>query len=420
MTPKHALPGRRLTRRGFLQVAGGAAAGGLVLGACGGDDSAATATATGAPANGNGHPQAAIGPVDQQKQRRIRTGLTAWDPEQTFDGLTLFAPSLGFSAFLIDMNGQIAHQWDIVEPGGQNTVWFVDMLPNGNLMAMVHQPAGDAPPFVFKGGIVMELDWDGNVVWQFDDPDLHHDVRVLPNGNLLLLRAEAVPDDLVPQLQGGLAGTEGDSVWTDYVVEATRDGEIVWEWHAWEHLDPEVEVRNPSDTRLEWTHGNSVDQNEDGDALVSFRNTNAVVRVDRATGQVAWRLGAPAVGQQHDASFLPSGNVLVFDNGPHRLDNSLPYSRVIEVDPATDEVVWEYFDPFFMNFLSPFISGAQRLANGNTLITEGNFGRIFEVNAQAQIVWEYISDRFVTNPILGENNGIFRAYRYPEDAFLRT
>ena len=72
-----------------------------------------------------------------------------------------------------------------------------------------------------------------------------------------------------------------------------------------------------------------------------------------------------------------------------------------------------------MNFLSPFISGAQRLANGNTLITEGNFGRIFEVTAEGQLVWEYISDHFTVNPFLGENNGIFRASRHPVGAFQR-
>ena len=407
--------GRQLSRRGFLQGAGGAAVGsaGLVFAAC--QDNGTDVVA---PAE-NGA-SAVIGPVEQQKQRRIRTGLTGWDPSKAFDGLTLFAPSLGTGAYLIDMEGRTVHSWDIVEAGGKNTVWFVDLRENGNLFVIVNQPSGDAPAFVFKGGIIMELAWDGSVVWQLEDPDQHHDARLLPNGNLLMLRAEPVPADIAARLQGGVPGTEGDSVWTDWVAEVTREGETVWEWHAWEHLDPDVDIRNSRDTREEWTHGNSVDQMPNGDAIVSFRNINAVVIVDRQSGEITWKLTAPTVAQQHNASYLENGNILIFDNGAHKSDNSLPFSRVIEVDPETSEIVWQYQDAGLLNFFSPFISGAQRLANGNTLITEGNFGRIFEVTMAGELVWEFISDHFTVNPFLGENNSIFRAFRYETDAFLRT
>ena len=413
------LQGRSLSRRGFLRAAGGTALGsaGLVLAACsGGGSPEAAATATiSRPGSA-----AIIGPVEQQRQRRMGTGLTAWDPTKTFDGLTLFAASLGTGAYLVDMEGQVVHTWDITEAGGDSSVWFVDLLENGNLFAIVHKATGEAPPFVFQGGIMMEIAWDGGIVWQFEDPDQHHDARLLANGNLLLLRAEQVPPDIAAQVQGGVPGTEGDSRWTDWVAEVTRDGETVWEWHAWEHLDPAVDIVNPQDTRLEWTHGNSVDQLPNGDAIISFRNINTVVIADRETGEVSWKLTAPTVAQQHDAHHLPNGNILIFDNGAHRTDNALPYSRVIEVDPATSEIVWEYRDPFFMNFLSPFISGAQRLPNGNTLITEGNFGRIFEVTQTGELVWEYVSEFFTVNPILGENNGIFRAFRYADDAYQRS
>ena len=429
---------RRLSRRGFLVAAGGAAVGsaGLALGACGdNEDSSAGAVAT-----VEGDSTAVVkGPVEQQRQRRTRLGLTGWDPSKTFDGLTLFSPLLGSAAHLIDMEGQIVHTWEITEPGAARAVWSVNMLENGNILAFVHDPevggGSDAPPFVFKGGIIMELAWDGSIVWQVEDPDAHHDARMLPNGNLLILRTEAVPPDIAAQLQGGVPGTEGTSVWADWVAEVTPESETVWEWHAWEHLDPAVDIRNAQDTRQEWTHGNSVDQLPNGDALVSFRNINTVVIVNRESGEITWKLTAPTIrdtegeeetitpsplAQQHDASVLPNGNILIFDNGSHRIDNSVPFSRAIEVDPATSEIVWKYQDFSLMNFVSPFISGVQRLPNGNTLITEGNFGRIFEVTTEGELVWEYISDKFVVNPFLGENNSVFRAYRYPEDAFQRT
>lgn len=152
--------------------------------------------------------------------------------------------------------------------------------------------------------------------------------------------------------------------------------------------------------------------------MISFRNINLVGIISRETGEFTWRMGAPELAQQHHPTVLPNGNILIFDNGAHRLDNVLTYSRVIEVDPAASEIVWEYRDPTFMNFFSPFISGAQRLPNGNTMITEGNFGRLFEITAEGELVWEYISSHFTANPFLGEGNSIFRAWRHSADDFL--
>ena len=414
MTSKQAWPGRRLSRRGFLQVAGGAAAGGLVLGACGSDDNgSAAATATGEPATAQ--PQGAIGPVDQVKERRRGAGLTGWDPEKAFEGYTLYSPNDGREAQLVDMDGTVVHTWQLLEPEDPKTIRYVDLLENGNIMAVTILATGDAPPYVFKGGGIKEVDWDGNTVWELDHPDQHHDARVLPNGNVLLLNAEEVPADVASRLQGGRV-EGGDGFWADYVVESTLDGEVVWEWHAWEHLDPDAYVVNPEDRRNDWTHGNSARRLPNGDLLISMRNVNTVAIVNRDSGEVTWRLTTPAIAQQHDAMMLDNGNVLVFDNGPARLD-TLPHSRVIEVDPATDEVIWEYRDQAFLDFFSSLISSAQRLPNGNTLVNEGLTGRIFEVTSEGEIVWEYISPLFVDGAILGITNSVFRAYRYPRDAF---
>ena len=88
---------------------------------------------------------------------------------------------------------------------------------------------------------------------------------------------------------------------------------------------------------------------------------------------------------------LGNGNILVFDNGTHRRDDPRTYSRVLEIDPATKRPVWTYQDQPVFNFYSAYISGAQRLPNGNTLITEGCTGRLFEVTRDGDVVWEYIS-----------------------------
>jgi hypothetical protein len=85
----------------------------------------------------------------------------------------------------------------------------------------------------------MEIEWDGNVVWQVTQPDNHHDARLLPNGHVLMLCVEEVPPDVAAKVQGGLPGTEHEGLMCgDKVVEVTREGETVWEWHAWQHLDP--------------------------------------------------------------------------------------------------------------------------------------------------------------------------------------
>src|SRR5215471_16408348 len=97
----------------------------------------------------------------------------------------------------------------------------------------------------------------------------------------------------------------------------------------------------------------------------------------RAASSGNW--APPPLSGQHAPVPLPNGNILIFDNGPTCLDQTFPFSRVIEVNPATKEIVWEYHDAFPPSFYSDRISNAQRLPNGNTLIKEGQFGRFFEV-----------------------------------------
>lgn len=125
---------------------------------------------------------------------------------------------------------------------------------------------------------------------------------------------------------------------------------------------------------------------------------------------------------------------LVFDNGgaagfgqpnpgaPDGTWNALrDYSRVLEMDPTTLEIVWEYTAriagyPAFgedMKFYSHYESGAQRLPNGNTLITESKCGRLFEVTPEYEIVWEYISPYNLLKKNFSSD--VFRAYRYPYD-----
>jgi len=357
---------------------------------------------------------ARVSTVDQQKIRRTRTGLIAHDAARAQPGYTLFAPMYGDgTVYLVDMDGKAAHTWRLpYRPG-----LYGHLLANGHLF-YGGKIMEDLERFEawrrFKGGAVLEVDWSGRVLWEVRHPDHHHDARRLRNGNVLLLCLCPLPAALVGRVQGGLPGTEENgTMYADYLVEMTTGGEVVWEWRSWEHLDPATHPMTLQDRRAEWTHGNTVAETAEGHIVVSFRNISTVVMIERPTGKIVWRLGSPPLAQQHDPRPLANGNLLIFDNGTHRRDHPTTFSRVIEVDPRTSAIVWEYADQSLFEFFSPSISGAQRLANGNTLICEGVHGRIFEVTREGEVVWEYVSPHFFHEPTgPGLNNWVFRAFRH--------
>ncbi len=317
------------------------------------------------------------------------------------------------TVYLIDMQGRVVHTWKMpYRPG-----LYGHLLDNGHLL-YCGKVMEDLDRFEswsrFKAGAALEVDWHGKVLWEVRHPDHHHDARKLRNGNVVLLCLRPVPAELHQKIQGGLPGTEvNGKIYADYLLEVTTGGAVVWEWRSWEHLDFATEVITPQDRREEWTHGNTVAEMADGSLIVSLRNVSTVAVVERRTGKIVWKLGPPPLAQQHDPRPLPNGNVLIFDNGAHRRDHPAPYSRVIEVDPSTNKIVWEYQDQSIFDFFSPYISGAQRLPNGNTLICEGCDGRIFEVTPEREVVWEYVNPHFFLEPGRpGLNNWVFRAFRY--------
>src|SRR2546426_22917 len=260
--------------------------------------------------------------VDQQRVRRTRTRLIAHDPVRALQGYTLFTPMFGDgTVYLVDMRGEVVHTWRLPHRPGL----YGYLLDNGHLFYSGKVMA-DLERFEawgrFKAGAALEVDWRGNVLWEINHPDHHHDARKLRNGNVILLCLRALPAELHARVKGGLPGSEVDGrIYADYLVEVTTRGEVVWEWRSWDHLDFETEVITPQDRREEWTHGNTVAELADGNVVVSFRNISTGAIIDRRTGAIAWKLGSPPLAQQHDPRPLPNGNLLIFDNGPHRRDH---------------------------------------------------------------------------------------------------
>ena len=202
----------------------------------------------------------------------------------------------------------------------------------------------------------------------------------------------------------------------ELVREVDAAGATVREWSMSGALDPESDAVCPFEGREQWLHQNALSLTADGDLLVSFRQIDTVGIVDRATGRFSWKWGPGEISHQHHPTWQPNGTVLLFDNGPHR--GGATYSRVIEVDPETDRVVWEYKGDPAISFYSYHISGAERQPNGNTLICEGAPGRIFEVTPDGDIVWEYVNPHRIPEGApqgSGGPSSVFRAHRYAPD-----
>jgi hypothetical protein len=345
--------------------------------------------------------------------RFLQRGVTVPDDGRAAAGYTLFAPLLQREAYLIDMAGKVVHQWDIPgQPGN-----YAKLQPNGNLLVSTWM--GEGPEgLAARGGLIQEMDWDGNVVWECRDKNQHHDFHRLPNGNLIYLSWELMPADAAARVQGGGAGSEhaAGGIWGDLLVEVNSAGEKVWEWRIWEHVQIEEHPIMHIKNRHEFGHANTIAPMGDGRVGICCRCLDWVGVIDQASGDLIYERYEPDWGGPHDFQLLENGNYLIFANRNAQVPRG---SKIVEWNPANDETVWEYWGNPSHTFDSHFISGAQRLANGNTLICEGLWGRLFEVTSDGEIVWEYISP-FTCNETKGMSTGdqstIFRAYRYAADS----
>lgn len=339
--------------------------------------------------------------------KTYQTGLVHHQAEKSFDGFTLIAPMRHEAAQIVNMAGEIVHRWALPGPLGSKAC----LLPNGNLLCSVVTPEGTPIPGA-KGGHILELDWNGHVVWEHVDHNQHHDIVRLENGNTLYLSREALSEEDAARVQGGLPGTEiKGNIFGDVAREVSPAGEPVWEWY-FKNADFGAFPLAPDCHRGEWAHANSIAATLDGNVLISFRHLDTIVIVGRATDDILWHMRDPTWGHQHNADMLPNGNITLFANGMNNLHQPL-HSRALEIDPQSEEIVWQYRDPQRWTFFSPVMSGLQRLGNGNTLICEALSGRVFEVDAQGDIVWDYITPMYHPNPVLhGPSNVLFRAYRY--------
>ena len=239
--------------------------------------------------------------IDQQTRRRMsKTGLTALDRDKACPGYMLYSPmgSLAGSSgggsgdvYLINLDGEEVHHWNLPYPPGL----YGYLLPNGNLFygGKVQDDTWDR--FLswkrFKGGVMLEATPDGEIVWEHQDQEHHHDARRTESGGAIYLTVEEMPPDLAANVKGGVAESDRAAMWADVIVEVDSASNRVWEWHAAEHLDVETDVIAFNDHRTEWSHGNTVVPLPDGRVMFSFRNISTVGIIDKASNKIVWRLG---------------------------------------------------------------------------------------------------------------------------------
>ena len=397
-------------------------------------------------------------------------------------GYTLFTPMSSTLTYLIDSGGQVVRTW---RSAYLPSAW-VYLLDNGHVL----RGASDRGTSIFsgggQGGRFQEFDFDGNLVWDFRYNETrlpHHDVAVLPNGNILAIAWESKNAAEARRVGRRPAAVPPGGIWPDMLIEFAPQrpdsATIVWEWHLWDHLiqnlDPTLEnYSDPSahPERIDINaddggpafsrdvfHTNAVVYNPELDQiLLSVPTFNEVWVIDHSTtiaeaasrtggrygkgGDLLYRWGNPRaygrgaaadqlLGFQHDARWIPpgrpgAGHMTVFSNRTPTPSGATTrvYEFVPPVDsggnyPLPDSVpfgpsapLWTYSNS---SLQTTNLSGAERLENGNTLISSGPQGRLFEVTSAGNIVWEYWSPYSGPTGNSGNAFSLFRATKVRPD-----
>jgi hypothetical protein len=356
-----------------------------------------------------------------------QSGVRLYKRDKAYAGYNLYCSGIAPEVYLMNMDGTIVHTWS--RPEDKIWVWEHAVLqPNGDVVV------------ISKFKDLLRLDWNSEIVWR-RKMDVHHDVVFLPDGTYYAIIRGA-------ELHRGLI------VEFPIIVHCSADGEEIDRWYAYEHLaeikrkfdcssfldtildsmlaaGERVEFSQPVPGRVEantlndgrvlydYFHLNTLTILPDtplgrrdarfraGNLLICFRNVNQIAVLDRDTWDILWVWGETQLEWPHDPTMIENGDILIFDNGVLR-----GYSRLVEIDPVTGGIVWEYVADPPESFYSYEKGSAQRLPNGNTLACDGDNGRAFEVTRDGEMVWEWL------NPVMkkGHRIQIYRMARIPAGA----
>ena len=372
----------------------------LVLAACrrsppaaGSGGAAATPTVAAADGGASVDDEAAAGlqalPYLQAYRRaEDRPLISHYDPTAVAPGLNLYVSGHAAEALLIDMQGRIVHRWryplgrawpELAEKPGFARIDYwrhVHLFDDGRLLA------------IFDDVGLVALDARSHLLWTYRGRT-HHDLYVDAEGNVHVLERITRPlprmhptrpviEDFVTTLD-----SRGQLLRRDSVLEAVerspfaglldrlqRRSKDIFHTNALEPLDGRYAGRNPAFRR--------------GNVLISLRELHAVAVLDPKRNSLVWAL-TDGWRRQHSPSLVGSGNLLLFDNE----GAGLGISRVLEVGTASGRTLWQYGGASTEALSSKTLGYVQRLANGNTLITDSHRGRAVEVTPQGRVVWDF-------------------------------
>lgn len=353
-----------------------------------------------------------------------RVGVVKHDP-RAVAGLTLYKSRPAPAAQLIDLDGKVVHTWN--EPRLEITDWKsllaffyqrggpvcwdqIELLPDGSLLAIV------------KYRHLEKVDWHSKLLWRTPVP-AHHDLDVAPDGRILTLT----------QRMGKLQTADGPVAIVDNgIAILSPDGELLREISLASLLGDRVPRKRVdairaaerrgklSETAMlnlrDVFHSNAIEilrrdvpsLGKAGQVLISVRELNLLAVVDLERREVVWEWGPGELQGQHHSSILPNGHIALFDNGVSR-----GYSRIVEMDPATRQVVWQYRASPPKAFFSKRRGGAQWLPGDHFLITQSNRGRAFEIDREGHVLWDFLNPDI--DPIEHQRGSIYRVERILPD-----
>ena len=322
-----------------------------------------------------------------------RRGVQVHDAQRAWQGLNFYHSAFQAPFLLVDMEGREVRRWS--DPGA--LIAHAELLPDAGLLLVRFDKQ------------VVRLDSESRPRW-IADVRAHHDVAIHGDDLWALSRRERSIPEVHPTQQILEDTLTVLSLETGEVREELSLLDVVRS-SSYGFLLASVARRQfvAADGPLDTLHTNHVSVFDGslasvsplfgaGNILLSMRHLNAIMILDGATQDVLWIWGPSNLYGQHHPTLLPNGRLLVFDNGVSR-------SRVLEVDPRSNEIGWSYESE---EFHTPLRGSVQRLPNGNTLITESDAGRVFEVTEGGDIVWEFVNPDVTEG---GERRVIWRMTR---------
>jgi hypothetical protein len=365
-------------------------------------------------------------------------GVITYNPDKTFEGYTFFSSSLNQSAYLINMAGDIVHEWSLsykniwpepkhvasIVPENKRIISRAHLYANGDILA-IYTGIGSAP----LGYGLAKVDKDSKLIWALNKA-VHHDAEVDEDGKIYTmsheLRMESFPgldlDKAKPPLYEDfllVISPEGDLIkkisFLDMFKNSPTQSSVL------RHLrrisdggdTPAGDMLHPNSLEIVSKHiAGKAPMLTEGHLLVSFRNTSMLAMIDPQKEIITWSMYLPA-RYQHDPRFLDDGSVVLFDNKGHTGQEG--ESRILRINLEDSSILWNYKGTEAEPLYSAFHSSVDPLPNGNVLITESLAGRLLEVTPFYEIVWDYRSPwQFKDNDIT-KVPALYRARRFTKD-----